>query len=214
MHEVFDTGYQRTIDILHFMAPERTTCIWQPIIQEPSENNWGQFWLMINLLFIAISTWICLPWKANIHLFFMKLSILSIQWGISRMIWLHTFCTLEYYSSFNQWIAVYQDFRVSCIWKNRYVYECIFENRVYSCIFTEKKLRRSDIYLPHFEPKFFGDIRFLPSADGMFHWENSFSNASELAGMAKTSRINFWINSCNSIPAVKCHIHALNLIIL
>ena len=59
--------------------------------------------------------------------------------------------------------------------------------------------------------KFFGDIRFLLFAHRMLHWENSLSTAPELAWTAKISRINFCINSCNSIPTVNCHIHALNL---
>ena len=50
--------------------------------------------------------------------------------------------------------------RVSCIWKNRYVYSCISKSRVYSCIFSEKK--------------FFGDIWFLLFAHRMSHWEIAF----------------------------------------
>ena len=40
----------------------------------------------------------------------------------------------------------------------------------------------------------------------MLHRENSLSIALEIAGMAKFLRIKFWINSCNSIPTLSCHI--------
>ena len=100
------------------------------------------------------------------------------------------------------------------------MYSCILKNSVNSCIFLKNEIGNFEsliliLLILNKISKFFGDIQFLLFAHRMLHWENSLSTAPELAGMAKTSGINFWINSCNSIPTVNCrHIHALNVIIV